>query len=152
MVAVKQVGAPDLVLEAARALEECPAELGWEAEELEHERDFRPQRVGQERAGGLAKEVALEAEQVGEVEDQEAGWAQRELATDQGGARGLATTPEKARVAAAECLEARMTNRFTESCTRWRRSGALERVRTHPRLRWSFRIRCRNCLAKRKRR
>ena len=39
---VKQAGAQDLVLEAARALVERRAEAGWEAEDPEHERDFRP--------------------------------------------------------------------------------------------------------------
>jgi hypothetical protein len=41
----KQVGVQDLVLEAARALAERQAEPGWEAEDPEHEREFRPWQV-----------------------------------------------------------------------------------------------------------
>ena len=62
----------------------------------------------------------------------------------------MAAALEKVQAPAAGCLEARMTNRSIGSCMRWRRLEALERARIHRRLRWSFRIRCRNCLARRK--
>ena len=144
----KQAGVQDLVLGAAQALAECGAELEPALQDPEVEQALRGQRVEQAWAKGPAKEAA----RVGEAADQGAERVKGELETGRDGARGLAVASGKGRVAAAGCLEARMTNRFIESCTRWRRLGALERARIHPRRRWSFRTRCRNCLARRRRR
>jgi len=148
----KQAGVQDLVLGAAQALAECGAKLELALQDPEVEQALRGQRVEQAWAKGPAKEVAQEAARVGAAADQGAEQEKGELEAGQDGARGLAVASGKGRVAAAGCLEARMTNRFIESCTRWRRLGALERARIHPRRRWNFRTRCRNCLARRKRR
>jgi len=134
----------DLGLGTAQALAECGAKLEPVLQDPEVEQALRGQRVEQ----AWAKEAA----RVGAVADQGAEQEKGELEAGQDGARGLAVASGKGRVAAAGCLEARMTNRFIESCTRWRRLGALERARIHPQRRWNFRTRCRNCLARRKRR
>jgi len=101
-----------------------------------------------DQAGGLEPQAARAgAAGVWEVQR-----VLQESEAGQGGALGLAVVSEKGQALAAGCLEVRMTNRSIESCGRWRRLGALERARIQPRPRWNFRIRCRNCLARRRRR
>jgi hypothetical protein len=121
------------------------------------ELESAPQGLAAEpdRAWVPQEEVVLEGEQGEAAADWRAELGQRESEAVPGGAPGLAAAAaaaEKGQVLADGCLEVRMTNRFIGSCVRWRRLEALERARIHPRLRWSFRIRCRNCLGRRRRR